>query len=93
MKCEPQHMVEKTLSFYCLKDFGTAPPPQLFNNEVCGVGPIGKTKAKFTLEQDTKAQRGSRCIVLPFYLGARWGWVVNATPGRFTPGKDPVRIV
>jgi hypothetical protein len=28
-----------------------------------------------------------------FNLGAGWEWVVNATPGRFTPGKDPVTIV
>jgi hypothetical protein len=26
-------------------------------------------------------------------LGARWGWVVSTTPGRFTLGKDPVPIV
>jgi hypothetical protein len=28
-----------------------------------------------------------------FNLGARWRWVVNATPHYFTPGKDPVPIV
>jgi len=47
-------------------------------------------KAKFTLEQAMKAQRWSRGIALLFgNLGARWGWVVNVTPGRFTPGERP----
>ena len=33
-----------------------------------------------------KAQGRSRGIgLLILNLGARWGWVVNATPGRFTP--------
>jgi hypothetical protein len=38
-------------------------------------------KVNFTLEQDTKAQRGY--ILLLYYsfnLGARCGWVVNSTP-------------
>jgi hypothetical protein len=46
-------------------------------------------KVKFSLEQATKAQRGSIGIALLFfYLGARWGWVVNSTPRLFTPGKE-----
>jgi len=33
--------------------------------------------------------RGVRGIVLSFFnLGARWGWVVNATPRPLYPGKD-----
>ena len=37
---------------------------------------------KFSLEQATKAQSGSRCIALPLlqHQRYRWGWVVNATP-------------
>jgi hypothetical protein len=41
---------------------------------------------KFTLEQATKAQRGSRGIAPLINIGARWGWVVNDTlrqQGRF----------
>jgi len=41
-----------------------------------------KVNVKFALEQAKKAQRGSRCIVLPFLQ-----------PRCFTPGKDPVPIV
>jgi hypothetical protein len=44
-----------------------------------------KVKVNFTLEQATKAQRGSR--------GARWGWVVNAKPRPLSPEKDAVPIV
>jgi catalase len=45
-----------------------------------------KVKVNFTLEQAMKAQRGSRGIALLFFnLGARWGWVVNATPRPFYP--------
>jgi hypothetical protein len=52
-----------------------------------------KVKVKFTLEQDTEAQRGSRGITLLFNFGARWvGWS-TPRPGRFTPGKDPIPIV
>ena len=48
---------------------------------------------KFTREQATKAHRRSRGIALLFLnLGARWGCVVNATPGRITPGKEPVGL-
>ena len=45
-----------------------------------------KVKAKFTLEQAMKAQSGSRDITYSFFnLGARWGWVVNATPRPLYP--------
>ena len=57
-------------------------------------------KQTFTLQQDMRAQRGSRGIaLLTINLDVRWGWVVNATPrhatprhGRFSPGKDSVPI-
>jgi hypothetical protein len=55
-----------------------------------------KVKVKFTLEQATKAQRWSKCtsIALLFNLGARWGWVFNATPRPLYPWeRDPVPIV
>jgi hypothetical protein len=51
---------------------------------------------KFSLEQATKAQRGSRGIAYSFFnLGAtRWGWMVNATPRPLYPReRDPVPIV
>jgi hypothetical protein len=48
-----------------------------------------KVKVKFTLEQATKAQRGSRGIALLFFNpGARRGGWSTPHPGRFTPGKD-----
>jgi hypothetical protein len=42
-----------------------------------------------------KAQRGRKGIALLFlYLGARWGWVVNATLRVLYPWKrDPVPTV
>jgi len=53
-----------------------------------------KVKIKFTLEQATKAQRGSRVIALLFFnLEARWGGWLTPRPGRFNPGKDPVHIL
>jgi hypothetical protein len=53
-----------------------------------------KQKVNFTLEQATKAQRGSRGIALLFLnLSTRWaGWSVPR-PGHFTPGKDLIPIV
>jgi hypothetical protein len=46
-------------------------------------------KVKLTLEQPTKAQRGSRGIAYSFFnLGARWGGWSTPIPGLFTPGKD-----
>jgi hypothetical protein len=50
----------------------------------------------FALEQAMKAQvRGEEVYVYSFFnLGARWGWVVNATPRPLYPlGRDPVPIV
>jgi hypothetical protein len=41
-----------------------------------------RVKVNFTLEQITKAQRGSRGIALPFF-----------NLGHFKRGKDPVPIV
>jgi hypothetical protein len=47
-----------------------------------------------TLEQATKAQKGSRGIVLLFFnLDARWGGWSTSRPSRFNPGKDQVPIV
>jgi hypothetical protein len=46
-----------------------------------------KVKLKFTLEQDTKAQRGSRGKLYSFFnLGVKRGWVVNA---MLPPGNIP----
>jgi len=39
-----------------------------------------KVKVNVTLQQATKAQRGKVELYSFFNLGARWGWVVNATP-------------
>jgi hypothetical protein len=37
-----------------------------------------------------QAHRGRRGIAILFLnLGTRWRWVINARPGRFTPGKEP----
>jgi len=47
-------------------------------------------KVKYTLEQVMRAQRGSRGIALLFFnLGARRGWVANATPRPLYPRKRP----
>ena len=47
-----------------------------------------RNKVKFTLEQTTKVQRGSRCILYSFFkLGARWEWMVNTTPLPLYPRK------
>ena len=49
-----------------------------------------KVKVKFTLEQATKAQRGSRgAAILLLNLGARWRWVVNATIRPLHPRERP----
>ena len=53
--------------------------------------PLGnvKVKVKFTLEQATKAQRGSRDKLYSiFNLGAGWGGWSTPRPGRFTPGTE-----
>jgi hypothetical protein len=40
-----------------------------------------RVKVKVTLEQATKAQKGSRAIAYSFLnLGTRWRWVVSTTP-------------
>ena len=54
-----------------------------------------KVKVNLTLEQATKAQRGSRGIAPIFFnLGSRGGGGQrHATPDRCTPGKDPVPVV
>jgi len=37
-----------------------------------------------------QAHSGRKGIALLFLnLGARWRWVLNARPGRLTPGKEP----
>ena len=47
-----------------------------------------KVKVKFTLEQATKVQRGSRGFALLFFcFGTRWGGWSTPRPGRFTPVK------
>ena len=47
------------------------------------------SKVNFTLEQATKAQRGSRGIALLFFiLGASWWYVVGATFQCCTLGKE-----
>ena len=54
-----------------------------------------KIKAKFTLENATKVQKGRRGIALLFLQPrrqTRGGWSTSR-PDRFTPGKDPVLIV
>jgi len=49
-----------------------------------------KIKVKFTLQQATKAQRGSKCVALLFLQSQRWmGWVVNATPRPLYPREIP----
>jgi hypothetical protein len=56
---------------------------------------IPKVKVNFTLEQDTKFQRGIRGTALHFLnLGSRWGWVVNATPRPiYRWERDPIPIL
>jgi hypothetical protein len=54
-----------------------------------------KAKVKVTLEQGTKAKRGSRGIA-PLFLQPRrkMGWVVNTTPRPlYSRESDPVPIV
>jgi hypothetical protein len=49
-------------------------------------------KVKFAVEQ---ARGGTEVLLYSFFnLGARWGWVVNATPRSLYPReRDPVPIV
>ena len=52
-----------------------------------------KVKIKFALDQARKAHRRSRDNAL-FNLGARLGWVVNATSRPLYPHeRDPVTVV
>ena len=47
-------------------------------------------RVKFTLEQATKAQRGSRCIALLFlHPRCRWVSVVSTTPRPLYPQEIP----
>jgi hypothetical protein len=60
---------------------------------VCRRGGKVKVKIKFTIQQATNVQRESRGIALfLFKVGARWGWVVSATPRPLysweRPGTD-----
>ena len=49
-----------------------------------------KIKVEFTLEQATKAQKFCRGLAYSFfYFGARWEWVVNATPRPLYPRERP----
>jgi len=54
-----------------------------------------KVKVKFTLEQTTKALRGSRGYLYSFFdLSVRYVWMVNATPRPLYPWEtEPVPIV
>jgi hypothetical protein len=54
-----------------------------------------RKKAKFTLGQAMKAQRGSRGILYFFFnLGTRWGWVVDAVPHlRYLWERDLIPMV
>ena len=55
----------------------------------------GQVKLKVTLEQVTKAQRGTRVVALLFNLDARW-WLGGQRhdPTALPPQKsDPVRVV
>jgi len=51
-----------------------------------------KVKVNFTLDQAMKVQEGNRAIALLFNLGARCGWIANATPRPPYPGRDPEPI-
>jgi hypothetical protein len=54
----------------------------------------GKVKVKFTLEQATKAQRGSRYSSILSLTSASDGWMVNATPRPlYLREREPVPIV
>jgi preprotein translocase subunit SecG len=54
----------------------------------CSCSPI--PRLKFTLEQATKAQRGSRGLALLFLQPRRYmGWVVSTTPRSLYPRERP----
>ena len=49
-----------------------------------------KVRVKFTLEQATKAQRGIEVQLCSFFnLGAKLGWMVNATARPLPPRERP----
>ena len=51
-------------------------------------------QVQFTQQQHIKAQTGSTVIALIFNLGARGGWVVNATPRLLYPRETyPLPVV
>ena len=52
-------------------------------------------KVKFSLEQATKAQRGSRCIALLLLQPRHYMRVGSQrqAPATLAPGKDPVPLV
>jgi hypothetical protein len=54
-----------------------------------------EVKVKFTIEQATRTQRGCRVLIYSFFnLGARWGWVFNATHRPlYSREGDPVPVV
>jgi hypothetical protein len=54
------------------------------NKSICKV----RVKVVFTLEQAMEAQRGIEVLYSFFDLDTRCYWVVNATPGCFTLGKE-----
>ena len=54
------------------------------------ITPYSKKKGKVFSVHVMKAYRKSRGVVPLISLGTIWRSVVNLTPGRFTPGKEPV---
>jgi hypothetical protein len=48
-----------------------------------------KVNVKVTLEQASKAKKGSRYITILFFnVSARWGGWSTPRPGRFASGKE-----
>jgi hypothetical protein len=61
-----------------------APPISFFS--MWDIKILVKVNLKFTIEQAVQAQRESRGIAYSFFnLGARWAWVVNASPRKHCP--------
>jgi hypothetical protein len=51
-------------------------------------------RSEFGIQTDAGAHPAHYMISkFTVHEGPGWGWVVNTTPRRFTPGKDPVNIV
>ena len=68
------------------------------NTSNCESKPLSSSsplrRVNFTLEQVMKAQRGSGGVALVLRTSALdWGGWLTPRPGRFNPGKEPVRIV